>query len=310
MNFERLAKPFVDWWGRFSQRPVIAHLLRALDRYLTRMGEPLSAAITYYSVLSLVPMLMFALAVVGMVLTLVRPDLLGQVQAWASISIADPEIKTQLDQALTRALFDWRGLGLIALVTAGFAGVGWVGGLKGAVRAQFRTNFDSPEGGRMVVWEVLHSLAVFVGLLVAVTLTFGVSSLATNLADLLLGWLGFSGESRTAAVVLRVISVVTSLASGWALFYFLFRVLPMDAPRGKALWQGSAIGSVGLAVLQYATQLLFSLFASNLSAAIFGPVIALMLFFNLFARLTLYCAAWIATWQPKHDYPSSGTFQI
>jgi len=36
-------------------------------------------------------------------------------------------------------------------------------------------------------------------------------------------------------------------------------------------------------------------FSGNPAAAVFGPVIVLMLFFNLFARLNLYVAAWIAT---------------
>jgi membrane protein len=36
-------------------------------------------------------------------------------------------------------------------------------------------------------------------------------------------------------------------------------------------------------------------FSGNPAAAVFGPVIVVMLFFNLFARLNLYVAAWIAT---------------
>ena len=38
-------------------------------------------------------------------------------------------------------------------------------------------------------------------------------------------------------------------------------------------------------------------FQGNLAASVFGPVIVLMLFFNIFAQLTLFVAAWIATAQ-------------
>ena len=55
------------------------------------------------------------------------------------------------------------------------------------------------------------------------------------------------------------------------------------------------IGAVGLAVLQYLFSFLVGMFTGNPAAALFGPVIALMLFFNLFARLILFVAAWIAT---------------
>jgi membrane protein len=40
---------------------------------------------------------------------------------------------------------------------------------------------------------------------------------------------------------------------------------------------------------------LISAFRGNAAAVIFGPVIVLMLFFNLFAQLVLFVAAWIAT---------------
>ena len=58
---------------------------------------------------------------------------------------------------------------------------------------------------------------------------------------------------------------------------------------------GALFGSAGLFVLQYLTGFLMGKFAGNPAAAVFGPVITLMLFFNLFARLNLYVAAWIAT---------------
>ena len=58
---------------------------------------------------------------------------------------------------------------------------------------------------------------------------------------------------------------------------------------------GALFGSAGLFVLQYLTGFLMGKFAGNPAAAVFGPVIVLMLFFNLFARLNLYVAAWIAT---------------
>ena len=41
--------------------------------------------------------------------------------------------------------------------------------------------------------------------------------------------------------------------------------------------------------------------AKSPSGAAFGSVIGLMAFFYFFARLTLFCAAWIATAQYKED---------
>ena len=59
--------------------------------------------------------------------------------------------------------------------------------------------------------------------------------------------------------------------------------------------RGALVGAVGLGLLQYLSTFLIGRFSSNPAFAIFGSVIALMLFFNLFARLILIMAAWIAT---------------
>ena len=55
------------------------------------------------------------------------------------------------------------------------------------------------------------------------------------------------------------------------------------------------MGSIALVALQYLASFLISAFRGNAAAAIFGPVIVLMLFFNIFAQLILFIAAWIAT---------------
>ncbi len=53
----------------------MAHLLRAVQRFGTAARLPVRAAITYFSVLALVPILMLAFAILGFVLTVLRPDL-------------------------------------------------------------------------------------------------------------------------------------------------------------------------------------------------------------------------------------------
>ena len=53
------------------------HLVRAGARYTERHGDHYAAAITYFSVLSLVPLMMIAFAAAGFVLFL-QPDLLDR----------------------------------------------------------------------------------------------------------------------------------------------------------------------------------------------------------------------------------------
>ena len=62
----------------------------------------------------------------------------------------------------------------------------------------------------------------------------------------------------------------------------------------KALVLGLFAGVLGLA-LSYAATFLLGSFADSAAVAVFGSVIVLMLFLNLFASLVLVVAAWIAT---------------
>ena len=51
-----------------QQRPMIAHLLRAAERFNDRLGNQFGAAITYFSFLSMIPILMLSFAAAGFVL--------------------------------------------------------------------------------------------------------------------------------------------------------------------------------------------------------------------------------------------------
>lgn len=50
---------------KVSANPAVAHLIRAVDRFNDRMGSQFGAAITYFSFLSLIPILMVSFAGVG-----------------------------------------------------------------------------------------------------------------------------------------------------------------------------------------------------------------------------------------------------
>jgi membrane protein len=285
-----------DWLERMKGKPWIAHLLRAVERFIARLGSQFGAAITYFSVLAMVPILLFAFAALGFVLTVLRPDLIGTIVNSFSEALGtlDEPIRRQLVEEATRALADWRAVGITALVVAVYTGAGWMGNLKNAVRAQWRPDFDLAEERGNPVKVILVNLATLVGLIVLIAITFALASLSTALADNVIGWLGLD-EVGWLNPVLRIVPVVFSIAAGWVLFMYLYTVLPEERAPGPVVRRGALLGAIGLGVLQYATGLLFNLFAGNRAAAIFGPVIVLMLFFNLFAQLILFVAAWIAT---------------
>jgi len=60
---------FAAW---FQAIPAVAHFMRALERFNDRLGSQFGAAITYFSFLSLIPILMVSFAAVGFVLAPIR----------------------------------------------------------------------------------------------------------------------------------------------------------------------------------------------------------------------------------------------
>lgn len=285
-----------EWIERVKNKPWVAHLLRAVERFVARLGTQFGAAITYFSVLALIPILLFAFAVLGFVLTVLRPDLIeGIVNAFASaVGTLEPSTKEQLVGLVQDTLSNWRAVGITALLVAVYTGAGWMGNLKNAVRAQWRPDFDLAEEQGNPVKVILVNLVTLIGLIVLIAITFALASLSTALADNVLAWLGLT-EVGWLNPVLRIVPIVFSIGAGWVLFMYLYTVLPEDRAPGPVVRKGALMGAIGLGVLQYSTGLLFNLFAENRAAAIFGPVIVLMLFFNIFAQLILFVAAWIAT---------------
>ncbi len=284
-------------WTRIKHTSWSAHLLRANDRYQNRLGNQLAGGITYFSVLTLIPVLMFAFSVLGFTLTVVRRDWLIQLKdlavRWVGAVAGGQRAVSLIDDALS----NWRSLGLIALISAAYAGSGWMGNLRGAVRAQWRPDFDWSPPGRNFLVERLINLVYFLILMVMVTIGFVVSIMGGQVGQWLIRVIHLN--ESVSAPTLRAGAFTLSVLTGFVLFYFLYTVMPQyEAPTG-ALLKGSAIASVLFALLQFLTTRLIAEFSRSFSAIVFGNIIVVMIFFNLFARLTLFMAAWIATaYQP------------
>lgn len=283
-----------DWLRQVTAIPWVAHILRANRRFTHRLGNQFAGAITYFSILALVPILMLAFALLGFTVTEIVPELRAEVTATISGSFGEGGAGGKIQTVVLQAFEGWPTIFGVGLLSVAYAGAGWVKNLKGAIRAQWRPEFDVELEKRNFLLELLINLGILFILLLLVGATFAISTMATGGAETLLSALGLAGQGWAAAF-LRLVSSMLSVGTGWVLFLFIYRVLPKIAAPWKPVMKGALVASIGLALLQYLVGILFALFGRNAAAAVFGPVIVLMLFFNLFARLTLLVAAWIST---------------
>jgi membrane protein len=275
----------------------IAHIQRAVQRYNGRFGYQFGAGVAYFSVLAVVPVIMVAFSTLGFFLVELRPDLVSTVAnlATAQFRGADPEVIETIEAGIISLLENYTSIGVVGLITGLYAGATWMGHLRNAIDAQWRSDFDAERQSIPYPIKVAVNLVRMAGLLVAIAITFGLATISTNFAQQVATWLGFADSWATSAV-LRLLAPALSIVAGWLTFCYIYVVVPRQRESWRRIWIGAVFGAIGLFILQYATALIIRVLSGNTAAAVFGPVIVVMLFFNLFAQLILIIAAWIATW--------------
>jgi membrane protein len=279
------------------RRPFVLHLIRAAKRFTERLGNQFAGAITYFSFLALVPVLMVSFSVAGFVLNS-RPDLLAQLQTKVASQVPGG-LSATIAQAIDHAVQARYSVLSIGLVIALYSGINWMGNVRGAVQAQWRRDFDDNQeiASESFIKNLLRNLGMLVGLGLALVLSIALSSVGNSLTGVVLGALGLTNVGWLHPLVV-VVSLGLAVAADVLIFLWVYSVLPpkdLKAPRSP-LVKGAIAAAVLFEVLKFLlTNVLASLVAGGSSAAVFGPIIGLLAFFNLAATLVLFIAAWIAT---------------
>lgn len=280
------------------RRPFVLHLIRAAKRFSERLGSQFAGAITYFSFLALVPVLMVSFSVAGFVLNS-RPDLLAQLQTTVASQVPGRGLSETIAKAIDHAVQDRYSVLSIGLVIALYSGINWMGNVRAAVQAQWRRDFDDNQeiAGESFAKNLLRNLGMLVGLGLALVLSIALSSVGNSLAGVVLDALGLSDVGWLHPLVV-VVSFALAIAADVLIFLWIYSVLPpkdLKAPRSSLL-KGAIAAAVLFEVLKFLlTGVLAPLVAGGSSAAVFGPIIGLLAFFNLAATLVLFVAAWIAT---------------
>jgi membrane protein len=288
----------LQWWEEFSKRHWVAHILRTVERFNIRGGGLFAAAIAYFSVLSLVPVLMLAFSVLGLVLTVFDPPLLEVIGNRLTASLDDyGDLGKTLVGVITKALSDWAAILGFGLVIGFWTGANWIGSLKRACRALMREDYDNPPKQLILPLDVLVNFGALLVLFVGVAVSWAASTVATVLGREVGQLLGVSGDFGWTLLI-RGVGLLVSVVVATLLFWWMFRWFALTPVPSGLLWIGALVGAVALIVLQTLAGYLIGTFSRNLGFAVFGYTIVVMIFLNLFATLILYVAAWLATAHP------------
>jgi len=271
-----------------ARRPWLDHLVRAGEAFTERYGNHYAAAITYFSVLSLFPLLMIAFAVTGFVLagdTALVDDMK------TAITEAVPKgLDTIINEVVDTSIRERNTIGVIGLLAALYSGLGWMTNLRDALTAQW----GQENKQRPFLKTTASDLLSLLGLGLALAVSFGLTAAGTGLGKSLLGWVGLDDDAW-AVFLLTVATIVLALAANWLVFLWVISRLPRERVSVKSAIRGAAAAAIGFEVLKQLFTIYLTFVTESPAGSVFGPIIGLMLFANFVSRFLLFITAWTAT---------------
>ncbi|MHA0983914.1 inner membrane protein YhjD [Kosakonia cowanii] len=289
-----------DTAKKIQRKPLVAHLIRATERFNDRMGNQFGAAITYFSFLSMIPIMMVSFATAGFILAS-HPTLLQDIFNKILQSVSDPTMASTLKNTLHIAVEQRTTVGIVGFAIALYSGVNWMGNLREAIRAQSRDVWERNAQDEEKIWvKYFRDFISLIGLLVALVITLSITSVAGAAQELIISTLHLDYIDWLKPAW-GLIGLMISVLANYLLFFWIFWRLPRHRPRKRALIRGTFIAAIGFEVIKIVMTWTLPSLVKSPSGAAFGSVLGLMAFFYFFARLTLFCAAWIATAQYKDD---------
>jgi membrane protein len=264
--------------------------MRAQQRYQDSKGDFFAAGITYFTIFALFPLLMVGFAAGGFVLSR-NPELLADLEAQIKSKVSG-DFGEQLVNLMDSAIASRTSVGIIGLATAAWAGLGWIANLREALSQMWGQARHDPPG---FVRTKLSDLAAMAGLFVAIALTIALTVLGnSDLMKRVLEWLGLQ-DAPGVSLVLRVVSLLVSVLISWLLFIWIIARLPRESVSFHSSVRAGLIAAVAFEVFKQIGSIYLQSVVHGPAGATFGPVLGLMVFAYITARLILFATAWAAT---------------
>ena len=266
--------------GRY---PWLDHAVRAQQRYDRSQGDFYAAGITYFTIFAMFPVLMVGFAVVGFVLAS-RPDQLAEIDSRVKAAVPG-EFGEQIIGLMDAAIASRTSVGVIGLATALYVGLLWMQRLRAALSQMWGQQFPPPGFLSTKMSDVLALVAAFLASL----LTIGFGVLATS-------------ALRLAGSV-RLGSMVVSILVAWLLFTVMIARLPHDPVPLRRCAAAGLLAAVGFEVFKQVGSIYLQTVLHGPAGAVFGPVLGLMVFAYMTARLVLFATAWAAERGTETELP-------
>jgi len=262
---------------RIARRlPFLKPVAAVMRRYGEVGGDQLAAAFTLQAFLSIFPLILVAIAVVGFVAAGSHTDVAGHLVKQLGLK---GESAKMLTDAVASARRSRQAASIVGLLGLLWSGLGVVGALQHAFNGVWQVNERGVKDKVFGLFWLAGAAVLFVGGAAATTA---------------LRWLpGF----------LAPVGVVVTFAVSFFLWLWTLRVLPNTKLPWRRLLPGAALGAVGLEILKalgayYVPRAVAS--SSQLYGSL-GIIFAILAWLLLFGRLVVYSAVLNVVLYEKHE---------
>lgn len=278
-----------------ARMPWFDHLMRAWYRFQEQRGNYYAAGITYFSILSLVPVLMVVFAIASFVITK-RPELLDQIKTSVSDNVPG-SLGDTLNSTIDSAISARSAVGVFGLLGAAYGGLGWMANIRDALTAMWDSQRGAPPWWKAKIYD----LGSLLGLGLAFLVSFGLSALSSSYGwSAVVGWLNLD-HLPGIGLLGSVVGLVISVAASWAVFAWVIARLPREPVGLRSAFRGALIAAIAFEILKQIGVVYLARVSAGPAGIAFGPIIGLLVFVNLTARMVLLATAWSATTRESLD---------
>jgi membrane protein len=270
-----------------ERRPVVDHLVRALEHYGQVNGSALAAAVTYFAFLSFFPILALAFAIFGQVTKVYEDAQDTLVDAANSVlpNLVGGESGVPLDtlQAAAPGIFS------VGILLTLYSGLGWLSGMRSALMAIF----EEPEREQpSFLLGKLRDVLALMALGTILVASVAVSGVVTKVLTPITEWLDLG---VVAEVFFWVLALCLGLAANTLLYFAFFRLLAQPDIPSRSLLSGALLGAVLFELLKQLSTFLLRATANSDAFQAFGIALILLVWINYFSRVVVLSAAWAHT---------------
>ena len=267
---------------------VLLTTVRAVLEFVADRGHRDAAQISFFAVLSAIPLAMLLVGAFGLVFDEAEVRERVITTAFDSVPVAQEGDRARLEGAVRSALDDVGAIGPFSVVLLLVAATGVMGALRHSINVAWDIEARPPLLRRKALNLALVTGATVV-LLVSLSLS-ATRSAADRVDDR-------AGAGAVLAFVLDAISEVLPFFFVAAVVLFLYRILPMQRPRVRDVWPGALVAALGLFAVKAGLELYFEELADF--GALYGSLgaaIALLLFTYAAANVLVFGAEFASEW--------------